>query len=234
MQQVTKSAFKPIENRSLHVQVFNAIKDRIVSGKLACGERLPSEAQLCEEFQVSRNILREAIKSLQSIGLLEVSPGKRGTTVSMPDVRLAQELIFTHLKMQGVSLRELFEARLAVEAAAARQAAERRTDEDLAALRDCVEDMERCRSLDRATDLDFKFHDLMVETTKNAVFKVYNMPLLDLQRSIRRETIERKGMERSAQYHRELLDAIASADADRAAHTMRNHIRHAMEVLQVD
>lgn len=227
------NSFKPIENRSLHLQVFNAIKDRIVSGKLKKGVRLPSEARLCEEFQISRNILREAIKSLQSIGLLEVSPGKKGTTVRIPDVQLAQELIYTHLKMQGTSLRELFEARLAIETAVARLAAAHHTEEHLQALRDCVKEMEKCRSLDGAADLDLAFHDLIVETSGNSVFKIYNMPLLELQRTIRKETIKRKGMEKSRGYHRQILESLASGDPDKAALTMQDHIRQAMDAMQV-
>jgi GntR family transcriptional regulator, transcriptional repressor for pyruvate dehydrogenase complex len=225
-------SFKPIENRSLHIQVFNSIKDRIVSGNLAQTDRLPPENQLCEEFKVSRNIIREAIKSLQSIGLLDVSPGKKGTTVSIPDVRLAQELIYIHLKMKGTSVQELFEARITLESAIARLAAINRTEEDLTALRACLEAMKKCRSLDLATELDFQFHDLIVEASRNSVFKVYNMPLLALQRDLRKQTLKLNGLETANRYHEMLLESLASGDADLAEKTMREHIRSALEVLQ--
>lgn len=224
-------AFTPITNRSLHIQVFTAIKDRILSGQIKKNDRLAPEAKLCEEFQVSRNIVREAIKSLQSIGLLEVSPGKKGTTVSVPDVQLAQELIYIHLKMQNTSVKELFEARRSIETAIARLAAENHTADDLAALRCCLVEMEKCQSLNQATELDLRFHDLIVEAAKNSVFRIYNMPLLALQRDLRKQTIKARGLEAANHYHRELLDSIASGDPDRAEETMRIHIEKALEVL---
>jgi GntR family transcriptional repressor for pyruvate dehydrogenase complex len=225
-------SFNPIENRSLHIQVFNVIKDRIVSGQMKLNEQLPPEAQLCKEFQISRTIIREAIKSLQSIGLLTVSPGKKGTAVSMPDVKLAQELIYIHLKMKETSLKELFDVRLTLESSIARLAAVNRTEENLTALRNCMELMNKCRSLDRATELDFTFHDLIVEASQNSVLKIYNMPLLSLQRDLRKQTINRKGLETTAQYHQELLKSIEVGNPDLAEKTMRIHIEHALEVLQ--
>ncbi|MEI8205826.1 MAG: FadR/GntR family transcriptional regulator [Kiritimatiellales bacterium] len=225
-------SFKPIENRSLHIQVFNIIKDRIVSGQMKRDEQLPPEAQLCKEFQISRTIIREAIKSLQSIGLLAVSPGKKGTTVSIPDVKLAQELIYIHLKMKDTSLKELFDVRLTLESSIARLAAVNRTEENLAALHNCMELMNKCRSLDQATELDFTFHDLIVEASQNSVLKIYNMPLLALQRDLRKQTIKRKGLETTAQYHQEILKSIEVGNPDLAEKTMRTHIEHALEVLQ--
>ena len=78
----------------------------------------------------------------------------------------------------------------------------------------------------------FNFHDLIVEASKNSVFKIYNMPLISLQRSLRKRTLEQKGLKTANRYHKELLDSIESGNADLAEKTMHTHIEHALGSLR--
>lgn len=121
-------------HRTLHGRVVEWLGRRIVSGELACGARLPNEEELAAELNVSRGGVREAVKALAAKGLVEARP-RLGTRVLPRDAwnLMDREVISWH-GPDGTFLADLLELRLMVEPGAARLAAERATDDQLAAL----------------------------------------------------------------------------------------------------
>lgn len=153
---------RPIARKNAAEAVFDDIRSAITSGRLAVGTRLPSEARLASRFGVSRPIVREALRSLQTLGLTQTRTGS-GTYVL--DVSPTSELSYG-----GYSARDLIEARPFIEVPAAGWAALRRSTEQLTHL------LELCDKMDRQTDpqkwelLDSEFHCAIAEASGNTVF----------------------------------------------------------------
>ena len=152
----------PITRKNAAEVVFDDIRTAITSGRLAIGTRLPSEARLAGRFGVSRPIVREALRSLQTLGLTHTRPGS-GTYV-------LNTIPATELNYGGYSARDLIEARPFIEVPAAGWAALRRNAGQLALL------LELCDKMDRQTDphkwelLDSEFHCAIAEASGNTVF----------------------------------------------------------------
>lgn len=152
----------PVTRKNAAEVVFDDIRSAITSGRLAVGTRLPSETQLAGRFGVSRPIVREALRSLQTLGLTQTRTGS-GTYVL--NASPASELNYG-----GYSARDLIEARPFIEVPAAGWAALRRSAEQLANL------LKLCDKMDRQTDpqkwelLDSEFHCAIAEASGNTVF----------------------------------------------------------------
>jgi DNA-binding FadR family transcriptional regulator len=152
----------PISRKNAAESVFEDIRSAITSGRLSVGARLPSESSLAVRYGVSRPIVREALRSLQTLGLTQTRTGS-GTFIltSTPS---------TELSYGSYSARDLIEARPFIEVPAAGWAALRRSDEQATAL------LHLCDAMDRQTDphkwvlLDSEFHTLIAESSGNAVF----------------------------------------------------------------
>ena len=132
----------PVENHEkLFIHAFREVRAYILKNRLKAGDILPSEAQLCREIGVSRNVLREAIKSMELMGMVKACPG-RGTEVLEfnLDFILQHVLLFSMSEDQG-QVRQLFEIRKTLELGFMRQAFDSIKKEDVARMRDLVEQM---------------------------------------------------------------------------------------------
>lgn len=207
----------PITRKNAAEVVFDDIRSAITSGRLAIGTRLPSEAQLAGRFGVSRPIVREALRSLQTLGLTQTRTGS-GTYVL--NASPASELSYG-----GYSARDLIEARPFIEVPAAGWAALRRSAEQLANL------LELCNKMDRQTDpqkwelLDSEFHCAIAVASGNTVFTkivadarealIQQSELVNLM-SGRREA--------SNVEHRQIVEAIQAGSEAEARAAMEAHL----------
>src|SRR3712207_4043406 len=142
--------------------IFEDIRSAIQSGQLAVGTRLPSEALLAERYGVSRPIVREALRSVQALGLTETRTGS-GTYVVADTPRL--EFVYG-----SFSARDLMEARPCIEVPAAGWAARRRTEHQLVTLLELCEAMDEEEEPHQWVLLDSRFHAVIAEASGNAVF----------------------------------------------------------------
>jgi DNA-binding FadR family transcriptional regulator len=208
-----------IERRSLVEQAAEALRGRIAEGAWEVGARIPPEPELVRQLGVSRNTVREAVRGLAHAGVLEVRQGD-GTYV-----RAATDGGETLRKVARASLRDRIEVRCALEEAAARLAASRRSDEDLTALgraRDLAEGLIPAGRIDEYIDHDFAFHRGIVAAAGNpALEELYLYFATAIRTSIRRSIGDADLPEPSAEQHRALLNAIARRDADGAAAAVR-------------
>lgn len=165
----------PNSNTSLSVQIAEAIRNAIISGDLIFDERLPSEAELAEQFGVSRQTIREGLKRLAAQSLIRTQRGAFGGAfvrrLSYEDAR--EQLITTStllLSMNEISFDTACEARFALERSCASLAAERRTDKHLSAMEHEIgvqtspdlSDVDFCAS-------DVAFHRTLVDAAENPV-----------------------------------------------------------------
>jgi DNA-binding GntR family transcriptional regulator len=196
--------------------VYQALRQGIVHGKLAPGERLRSDA-LANELRVSRTPVREALRKLEAEGLVEHSGAR---------------LIVHALSEQ--ELTELFYVREALEGMAARLAAENATTSEITEIRELLDDMETVRQrgdLGALRDLTGDFHRLVCRVSHNNRLLQALTTLLDSVRKIHTSTLFGEGRAAQAlQEHRDLLAAIAARDGDRAETLARAHRRKTLEL----
>jgi GntR family transcriptional repressor for pyruvate dehydrogenase complex len=140
------SAFEPVARGvRLADQVAGALIDSIVSGRLKDGDKLPPERELCEQFGVSRPVVREAVRSLIAKGLLADNP-RRGHVVSALGRDMVTESLTLYLRGQQLDYGKLMEVRSVIEVENAGRAAERASPEQLEQLRRCCSRRSRwCR-----------------------------------------------------------------------------------------
>jgi GntR family transcriptional repressor for pyruvate dehydrogenase complex len=220
-----KALARPV---ALSEQVVTDLERRIRTGKIAPGAKLPSERELCEEFGVSRLVIREAIARLKGDGYIETRQGA-GAQVPAKPGRLSFRLP-ADARLSSKNLRFIMELRLAVEVVAAQLAAKRRTDADLAAMMAALEAM-RTAVKDKAdgSQADDDFHQAIAGGSKNP----HLTRLVEFLRyqfgATRRATWNAKS-HRSGEtmlahrQHERLFDAIKAKQADRAGKVATEHL----------
>ena len=126
---------------TLRHEVAEHIKKSIEEGKIKPGDRLPTEREMAEQFGVSRTVVRDAVKTLTGLGLLEVKHGV-GIFVTTPDSKFIARQLSGLVSNENDTIINLFEVRMLLETAAAGWAAERHSEEDLQLLRENVQSHE--------------------------------------------------------------------------------------------
>lgn len=228
---------KPPE-RVLPNEIAASISAQIRQGRLRPGDRLPSERELCEQFSVSRSVVREALSQLKSDGLVEAIRGS-GAYVLEKDQRQS-------FRMQDIALGErdslalVMELVETVEVAATRLAALRRTPEDLKLIRRALIGMEYEIANDRLGDeQDFQFHQAIVEATHNPHFVALSSHLeLNARRVIRQARTSTKAQNMSLveavqEEHQAIFDAIKAGDPEQAAQAAATHLKNAAQRLDL-
>src|SRR3712207_613740 len=133
-------AFSRIRPNRASDDVVAQIRSAILGRRFQPGDRLPTERELAQQFGVSRVTVRDPLRRLEASGLSRVKVGGQGGPyVAEPDISLLSESLSTHMQLRGATFEELAEARLALETTAARLAAERATEADLAALKAAID-----------------------------------------------------------------------------------------------
>jgi len=215
---------KPKER--LYQEIVDQIQQQILSGALKPGDQIPAERDLAERFGVSRTAVREAIKSLTEKGLIEVFVG-RGTFVTNLSPDRVVESMTLLLRNEPHNVASLQEARELLEIPTARLAAVRRTDAHVARLRAISAELEEEHSISaRLVDGDTEFHVELARATGNPVIVLLSQTIVALLRTERlyREDFDIARLPTALADHREIVDAIADGDADRAAQAMSDHL----------
>ena len=212
------------------VRVVDSVSEKLVGaiseGKFEAGAKLPPEQDLADMLQVSRNALREAVRQLETMGIVTVKHGD-GTYVNRVTGSSLVTRALQFFKLGGTTLIDLVEAREAIEVSAAMLAAERATDEEIRALTGLVKEMgDLVGSPAEYVEKDFAFHVKIVETSRNRVLVELFSTIQDILMVQLREIMELYGVARESYcYHREIASAIAGNDAPAAARAMRDHFR---------
>ena len=203
------------------------IIDIILESPYAPGDRLPSERTFAERLKVSRTSVRDALRRLETMGLLESRPGL-GTFVKEPATGLLQATLSPHILTDEAKIKKLFEVREIIEVEAAIRAAERATEAQIAAIRRWAEEVEisiaRNDSVGRSI-ADVEFHRQIVIATDNEVLVDLVDGMASLLREMRSNAFNVPGAVPEVRAgHRAIVDAIAAHDPQAARLAMQNHL----------
>jgi len=231
------TAPRPLRRRGLHRTIVDVLGQRIVRGDYAPDQTLPNEAELGNALEVSRTVVREAVKVLASKGLVESRP-KIGTRV-LP--RASWSLVDPDVLSWQVDLagdvplfRDLSEIRLMIEPQAAALAAGRRSKVEAAHLLDLVERLEEVSDeSERYIPIDLELHSTILQATHNELLARMTGTLSVALAASRRITVKAPGGPRSAmRFHHEVVGAIANQDAEGASRAMQRLITGASSDVQ--
>jgi len=207
-------------------EAISAIKGMIVAGDLVPGQRLPPENDLAEQLGLSRNSLREAIKSLEVIRVLDVRRGD-GTYVTSLEPRLLLEVLsFVTELHQDATVVEVFEVRRVLEGHVAREAARRITPETLDALASELASIEPPTPVEDLVAHDLRFHRILASASGNDYLSslLEGMSGETTRARVWRALTEAGAAERTLTEHRAILDALRARDADLAHAAVTLHI----------
>ncbi len=214
----------PIVSKQKYESVAEQIMLMIRDNTFTEGSFLPTEAALASMFQVGRSSVREAIKSLQIAGILTSSAGK-GTLVTDNAMIAIANYDLGELIMDENSFSELIELRCIIEPVAASLAALRRTDEDIALMRDTIEKMEGVTDKSKLLRLGHKFHSFLLSASKNrSMTQFHDSISLQLLKMRERDFLSSEIFIRDSSTHREILDAIIKKDERKAKELMLKHL----------
>lgn len=210
-------------------QIADALRERILTGQLSPGERLPKEEELARGFGVSRSTVREALRALATQRLVVTTRGVTGGTAVAdqipPDVShsLIEWLEWSAIADQ-ISVSELLQAREMLEVPASGLAAANRTPDQLERL---AATLETEISPSRPFESTRRFHLLVVETSGNRLLEPLTRPLfVVLQDRFLRDLAPASFWMRVDEEHRLIYDAIAAGDRLAAEYEMREHLQH--------
>jgi GntR family transcriptional repressor for pyruvate dehydrogenase complex len=219
--------FKRIERQQLSQLVADQLEEAIISGDFAIGDRLPSEQSLANQFNVSRNAVREALKVLQARGLIEIVNGS-GAYVARPNAEITSDALGRYLRLIGAgsSAWALYEVRGILEGANARLAAQRADPQDLQALANCLSGMEEhVDSIEQWSEADLCFHLAVAGATHNPFLSALLEPLVGQLHGVIAEGYLVPGaVQTGLEAHARLYRCIQGRDPEGAHHAMMDHL----------
>jgi GntR family transcriptional repressor for pyruvate dehydrogenase complex len=216
---------RQVRKTKVYHDIVDQIRELIAAGRIQPGDRLPPERELAELFKASRNSVRDAIRVLEQMGLIESRQGD-GTYVRSVGAEELAEPLARMLLQSRTQMRELWEVRRVLEPAIAQLAASRITDEELDELGTTLESQRRKVEAGlTALEEDTAFHYGIAEAARNTVMLRTLDTLVDLLRQSRERSQRHDRPAHSLAGHRRILSALRRRDADAARDEMLRHLR---------
>lgn len=218
--------FEPIQKSSIVVELTRRLLDYIFSGSVQPGGKLPTERQLQEALGVGRSAIREALKALTVLGILEVRQGD-GTYLKKVDSALLTQSIEWGLLLGERNMMDIIETRREIELIIVKYAAARRTGEEVEQLRAIMEKL-NVSTINDFVEQDIAFHLKLAEMARNTVLKGVLTSIQSLLRTWIKCVIEAAGETRfSYNDHRKIYEAVAAGDPQAAVQAMQEHMEDA-------
>jgi DNA-binding FadR family transcriptional regulator len=226
--------FTPAKRTRSFEDVVEQIRNAVIEGKIKKGDRLPNERELCGIFGISRSTLREGIRALEALGVVEVRPGAAGGTFATePRGDQVGAALESLIRFSGATARDLWEFRVSFEGETAFWAAGRATAEDVAGLDEIVGEW-KVLSADHGTvwpvlaEVDVRFHDAIAQASHNQVRLAI---MLGLSRAIFRASaalepyIDQRTRRSIGNELAAITDAVRKHDQKLARSRMRRHVK---------
>jgi GntR family transcriptional regulator, transcriptional repressor for pyruvate dehydrogenase complex len=230
----TLTNIDPIKREPVATQVARRLVEVILSGQIEPGTRMPSERKLAETFGVGRSAMREALKALSLIGLVEVRQGD-GTYLRRADSALLPEVIEWGLLLGEPRTMDLVEARQEIEIIMAGFAAQRRTDADIEKLAELLKNMKTATTATQFVENDVAFHLALSAAARNSALRDIHSSIQALLRAWILRAISSDGaMLPSYAEHVPVFEAVAQGDADAARLAMAQHMSSAANRLRAN
>lgn len=222
--------FEKIEYKGMADIVIDQVADRILSGELKVDDRIPPELELMKILGVGRSTVREALKSLETLGIIRRN--KEGTFVNLPASTTLSKVFHCFIALKQITLEELLEVRLVLETRIAELVAQKvAMDKDMLAeiekleeLLDRIKDAEG--DMDKIAESYVDFHIELAKCTKNSAFyemiQMLRPALIQSQYiTLKKEAVRKGGADEG---HRSILEAIKGGDSEKAKKLMQKHI----------
>jgi|SRR5688572_7723430 GntR family transcriptional repressor for pyruvate dehydrogenase complex len=209
-------------------KVFAFLRDRLIAGSLKPGDRLVSERELATQLGVSRPLVREALRALTMLGIVEIRD-RIGTVVTRPDVSVLNDFFTFALAQQADMVDDVMQARIAIECQAVRLACERASIADFEHLQRALAKIsETIDEADAGGMADFEFHQSIVLASHSETLAVLHNSMAGLlthSHRSRRELVQAFPSMKTylIDDHKRIFDAIVARDPERADTTLRRH-----------
>lgn len=215
---LTRDGFVTREMLAAHIE------QRIMTGELTAGVRLPSERQLAERYGVSRPVVREALRSLVERNLVEVQPG-RGAFVRRARLSDAAGRLEAIFRRTQATARDVVEARIMLECTAVSLAAQRATEADLTGLETALTQFDRAADILEQARCDLAFHLGIIRAARNPVVETMFGSITGLSVELMLRSLGDREVARvSVPFHRKIADAIRAHEPVRARRLMEEHL----------
>lgn len=232
--------WSPVPRSKTHELVIDAIEEQIMAGRLKVGDSIPPERELASRLEVSRTSVREAIRVLESQGVVEARVGSgrgAGTTITAMPSEALTRLLRMHLGLSNFRVEDVIEVRIALERVSVALVAQDPTEERLAAIRVPLERMDNDDApLAEFNDADTEFHTTIAQVANNRLVADLTTAIRSSLRSVILEAFRREDESSTLrqtlqQQHHQIFDAIANKNVDGAANLTEEHIRYAYGAL---
>ncbi|PHQ69388.1 MAG: GntR family transcriptional regulator [Sneathiella sp.] len=218
--------FGPIQPKRIFEEICDRVRGQIANGKLCPGDKLPSERDLAEQFKVSRTAVREALRSLENSGLIQLRKGAKGGAFIIEGNQTLTRSLEDMISIGRITLADLTEARVLIQEVIVRLVCERATEEDFLALErdlDTVEQLTREGRLHEKVSYSINFYKVLAEITKNQVIII----LIDSLTQILRRMIRLFELDVAldlVRTRRAFMRHLRAHDADSAIKEMTVHL----------
>ena len=214
--------------------VVQNLKELVTSGELAVGEKMPTEQEVCSMLNVSRSTVREAFRVLQAMGFVEMKPGKGAFVARITEEDGSDNARwFSENELQFIDFMEL---RMAIEPLAAKLAAIRASDREIAELKNihiAFSNAMDSRDAVKLVTYDEAFHGLIGECTENKLLISINKKILSAFKEYRGKSFSSTEIFGNAREpHEKIMQAIIDRDAEKASTAMMNHLQIALDDLE--
>jgi GntR family transcriptional regulator, transcriptional repressor for pyruvate dehydrogenase complex len=224
-----RNALKAVEKKRAYQSIVEQVLKLIEKGKLKQGDQLPSERELTEIFKVSRTTVREAIRTLESMKLLQSRQGNGTYVLASSEEEVVQPLAAALFHAQD-DIQDIFYVRKIIEPNVAELAAENATAQEIAEMEEILKKQAICIECNESIiETDTAFHNLMASSSKNRVIERLTVALVDFLKQSRENYLldEEHGNsrpERSLEGHKRVLTAIKRGDSEAAKESMLQHL----------
>lgn len=215
----------PIKRKTIAEGIIEQIKEQIMNGNYSPGDRLPTEKELADQLSVSRACVREAMRALSTLGLIEIKVGE-GTFLTSSVAPLFSGELSAKFLIKKSSLLEVVEARKIIETQLAQLAAERTNDKQINELESILEKMnKKIEDGQPFSELDASFHIHVAEAAGNSILHESLSTIRQLLKSNSEEVVGGRNMPRvSYEQHRKIFNAIKDRSPKEAAEAMLEHL----------
>ncbi|QKS72040.1 FadR family transcriptional regulator [Paenalkalicoccus suaedae] len=214
-----------VTENKVYVRILKEIEQLIMTNDLSAGDKLPSERDLSERLQVGRSSVREALRSLELLDLIETRKGE-GTFVKQAGSHRLAEILASFFLQDPRARRDLRETRRMIEVEAVRLACDRATAEEVEELENVLRDSYHVwRDGHIPVEEDILFHKTIVQISQNKLMMNIWRPLVEYSKVALRESLSREGrMEHALEEHESIVEAIKCRDVSRAVDKMNIHL----------
>lgn len=216
-----------VKSTKVYTKVIKYIKEKILSGELKNGDRLPSEREMADRLEVSRTSIREAIRVLDIIGLVESKRGS-GNYIADSFGNSLFEPISIMFMIQEYSTGDIHELRETLEIECCRVATKLISKDDIALLHGIVNEMDKNYDEENSLLLDIRFHNIIVKSSKNPliinILEVISQLMDKFIKESRKVVLcEENNREILLKSHKEIVSSLEARSEDKAVRAMKKH-----------